>query len=190
VRTRGSVRQELRSLLADLDCITLYVTHDPRDALVLGQRVAAMEDGRVTQEGSREDLLHHPRSPYVAAFVGVHLFQGRVEGTSDGLARVRVGGGLLEVADSGLQGDVYLALNPREVTLYLEQPVGSARNTFRGRVVELAAQLPDGERVRVALATDPPLVAEVTRSTVQSMGLAEGQEVYAAFKATAVVTYG
>jgi molybdate transport system ATP-binding protein len=96
---------------------------------------------------------------------------------------------VLQVADPGWDGEAFVAVNPRDITLYLERPAASARNTFRGRIAELAPQLPDGERVRVAVASAPPLVAEVMRSTVESLGLAEGQDVYAGFKATGAVTY-
>ena len=43
--------------------------------------------------------------------------------------------------------------------------------------------------LRVALATEPPLVAEVTRQALESLGVAEGSEVFAAFKATALEPY-
>jgi molybdopterin-binding protein len=48
---------------------------------------------------------------------------------------------------------------------------------------------PFGERLRVSLATEPPLVAEVTRHSAEALGLQPGQRVHASFKATAVVTY-
>ncbi len=48
---------------------------------------------------------------------------------------------------------------------------------------------PAGERVRVALRTSPPLVAEVTRQAVEALRLREGAWVYAGFKATGVTAY-
>ena len=45
------------------------------------------------------------------------------------------------------------------------------------------------ERIRVALSTEPPLVAEVTRQALDALGVTEGSEVYAAFKATALEPY-
>lgn len=60
---------------------------------------------------------------------------------------------------------------------------------FRAPVAEVIPEPPLGERVRVVLAGDPPLVAEVTGETVTRMGLAPGLEVYAAFKATGVAVY-
>ena len=50
-------------------------------------------------------------------------------------------------------------------------------------------ELPRGERIRVALSTEPQLVAEVTRQALDALGVTEGSEVYAAFKATALEPY-
>ena len=78
LRTRQGVRAELRRTLAGLPCVTLYVTHTPTEALTLGDRIAVMENGRLTQIGDRQDLLRRPRSPYVAAFLGINMFHGEV----------------------------------------------------------------------------------------------------------------
>jgi molybdate transport system ATP-binding protein len=168
----------------------VYVTHTPTEALTLGDRIAVMEGGRVTQVGDPQDLLRRPRSPYVAAFLGVNLFQGRVlERSAGGLARVGTADGDLWVVDPGGTGDVFVTVNPREITLYRDRPAGSAQNAFHGSVRELIPEPPNGERVRVTLQTHPPLVAEVTSQAVVTLGLREDEPVWATFKATGVACY-
>ncbi len=189
LRTRQAVRAELRALLATLSCATVLVTHHPVDAMVFGDRIAALENGRFTQVGTREDLLRHPRSRYVAAFLGVNLFQGPIVGRESGTARVRTEHGEVSVVDPGGEGEVFAVVNPRDITLFRERPGGSARNSFQGKIVELAPEPPNGERVRVAIGSRPPLVAEVTEQAVASLGLREGGEVYASFKATSVEVF-
>ena len=189
VRTRLAVRAELRGLLAGLPCVTLYVTHDPADALALGPRIAVVEAGRITQYGTRDDLLRHPRSAYVAAFVGVNLFSGTVVARHGGMARVQTSGAALEVNDPGYEGGIVVVVSPRDVTLYDTPPLASARNTLHGPIVELAAEPPDGARVRVLVGSEPPVVAEITRQAVEALGLHEGRVVYGSFKASAVTTY-
>jgi molybdopterin-binding protein len=56
-------------------------------------------------------------------------------------------------------------------------------------IAELIPEPPNGERVRVALRTDPPLVAEVTDRAVERLGLREGMTVHASFKATGVEVF-
>ncbi len=189
VQTRRTIRSELRRFLADLGCVTVFVTHSPTEALALGERIAVLEAGRISQHGPREDLLRHPRSGYIAEFLGVNLLRGAVVHREPGaLARVAVGRAEVAISDPGREGEVALVVHPREITLSLERPLGSARNTFHGPIEELVPEPPDGEHVRVLLATDPPLAAELTRESVVLLGLRPGQAVYAAFKATGVVT--
>ena len=187
--TRQSVRGELRRLLTELPCATIYVTHHPVEAMVFGDRVAALENGRLTQIGSREDLLRRPRSTYVAAFLGVNLFRGPIVDRENGVARLRAGRGEVLVVDPGGEGDIFAVVNPREIVLFREPPRGSAQNCFAGTVAEIIPEPPNGERVRVALTTDPPLVAEVTEQAVVTLDLKEGTPVFASFKATGIEVF-
>ncbi len=189
VQTRRQLRGELRALLRELPCVTIYVTHSPLEALAFGNRIVVMESGRVSQEGSREELLRRPRSRYVAELIGTNLFIGGWGLPVSGRPVVRTSDGTLVVGAPPGEGAVFASVSPREVTLHRESPEGSAQNVFAGPVLEILPEPPGGERVRVVVGTDPPLVAEVTEAAVASLGLHEGLPVYAAFKATGVQTY-
>ncbi len=186
-RTRRAVRGELRHRLEGLPCVTLLVTHDPADALALGDRIAALEDGRVTQADAREAFVRHPRTAYAAEFLGLNRIVGRVHGpAAGGLAHFEAGGATLAVPDPGAEGPATVLLHPHDVTLSLEPPAGSARNVLAGAIAELVPEPPAGDRVRVLLATRPPLAATVSRAAIDAMELARGTIVHASFKATAV----
>ncbi len=188
LQTRRLIRGELRELLQALGCVTLYVTHSPIEALVFGDRIVVIEAGRVAQAGTRDDLLRYPRSRYVAELMGTNLFTGSVHaGLGD--ATVRTGEGDLAVSDPGDPGDVFVTVDPRQITLHPHPPEGSAQNVFVGPILELAPEPPSGERIRVVLGTRPTLVAEVTRDAVESLALREGMTVHASFKATGIRTY-
>ena len=190
LQTRREVRVELRSLLHRLPCITVYVTHSPVEALVFGDQIVVLEQGRVAQVGSPEELLRHPRSRFVAELVGTNLFIGReANPPTDSGANIRTPAGVLTIEDTSGPGSAYLTVNPQEITLSRTSPHSSAQNVFEGSVVELIPEAPGGERVRVVLNTRPALVAEVTREAVRALGLTEGMRVYAAFKATGVRLY-
>ena len=189
LRTRRSVRGELRRLLRELPCVTLYVTHNPVEAMFFGERIAVLERGRVTQTGTRDELLRHPRSLYVAELVGTNLIYGTARRSAMETVVVRTAEGVLVVTDGTAEGDVFATVSPREITLYRERPDASAQNLFTGPILELVPEPPEGERIRVALGTVPPLVAEVTREAVNELDLREGVVVHAGFKATGVRTY-
>ena len=190
--SRRAIRAELWRLLAELSCTTVYVTHSPAEALSFGERITVLEAGRVSQTGSREALMRSPRSPYVAEFLGVNLFRGALDPgggavhPSAGPTRIALPQGELVVSERGTPGDAAIVIRPREITLALERPTGTARNVFEGAIEELLPEPPDGELVRVSLASRPPLIAEVTRRAVAELGLAPGRRVFASFKAAGV----
>ncbi|HKV73755.1 MAG TPA: ABC transporter ATP-binding protein [Gemmatimonadales bacterium] len=189
LQTRREVRAELRGMLAALSCVTVYVTHSPLEALAFGRHIAVLDNGSLAQWGSGGELLRHPRSPYVAEFIGLNFFQGTIEGRGGGLARIRTEGGVLSVVDPGGEDPVLLAVDPREIVIHADAPSGSTQNVFRGPIVELIPEPPRGERVRIVLGTEPPLVAEVSRAAVELLDLQEGRTVFATFKALGVTVY-
>jgi molybdate transport system ATP-binding protein len=180
--------------------MTVYVTHSPAEALSFGERITVLESGRVSQTGTREDLMRSPRSPYVAEFLGVNLFRGTLAETAGGrdapgAARIALPQGELVVCENAApgeagSGDTAVLVRPREITLALVRPTGTARNVFEGAIEELVPEPPDGELVRVSLATTPRLIAEVTRQAVESFGLYPGRRVFASFKAAGVRVVG
>ncbi len=189
-RTREAVRGELKRLLAGLPCVTIYVTHSAVEAFLFGDRVAVLEDGAIQQCAPPDDLARHPRTATVAALTGVNLFRGplRVESPRR-LAHLDTGRGVLAVIDPGGEGEAFAVVDPREITLSRAAPAGSAQNVLRATVIELVPSPPLGERLRVALDSAPPLVAEITREAADALGLRPGLEVHAAFKATGVKVF-
>jgi molybdate transport system ATP-binding protein len=188
LQTRRQVRGELRRLLRELETTTLYVTHSPMEALLFGDHIVVLEAGRISQVGDRDELLRHPRSRYVAELIGTNFFAGRAT-TTDVAATVRTADGDLAISRAEDPADLFVTVDPRDITLHTQPPEGSAQNVFAGPILELAPEPPGGARVRVVLGTRPPLVAEVTRDAVESLGLAEGITVHASFKATGIRAY-
>ncbi len=214
VQTRREVRQELRHILAEVDTTTLLVTHTYLEALLFGQHILVLEGGHVLQQGGQRELLEHPRSSYVAELIGLNFFRGHVvrfESPSVCAMQVHNGSQSVEIvatlheqeADTPgpqIGEEAYVIVEPRSITLYSAQPDSSARNTFRGEVIQLlrvgntllATHADNAFVVRVTLlidATMPPLTAEITEASVTRLHVREGSIVYATFKATEARAY-
>ena len=181
ISTRSEVRRDLRRYLQEFTGVSLLVTHDPLEAMALGDRLIVIEQGRVIQSGTAVDVTERPRSPYVADLVGVNLLRGEADG---GTVRVRDGGTLTVAGDH--TGEVFAAVPPRAISLWRSRPEGSPRNTWLGRTASLDLQ---GDRVRVGVSGEPPVVAEITPAALQDLGLMEGSEVWVTIKATEVTVY-
>jgi molybdate transport system ATP-binding protein len=178
--TRVEIRRELRRHLDEFDGVTVLVTHDPTDALALAEHVIILEGGRVAQDGTLVEVTQRPRSSYVADLIGTNLIRGAaVE------RRVDAGRAEIQLAEPA-HGDVFVVIPPRAVALHRLEPEGSPRNRWSARI-EGFDQI--GDRVRVRLVGDLPLVAEVTPAAVSELGLTEGGEVWASVKATEIDAY-
>ncbi|HSU05930.1 MAG TPA: ABC transporter ATP-binding protein, partial [Acetobacteraceae bacterium] len=78
-RLRTDMRVELRELQRRLEITSLYVTHDQEEALAISDRVIVMNEGRIEQIGTPEDVYARPESRFVADFVGsTNLIPGRM----------------------------------------------------------------------------------------------------------------
>jgi ABC-type Fe3+/spermidine/putrescine transport system ATPase subunit len=192
--SRTAIRALLRRLHRGGRTI-IHVTHDYEEAVALATHVVVLEDGRIAQEGTPEELFHHPRSAFVAHFAGVRNFlPGRIEETGEECL-FRSGAMRIHVATDAEAGPGYLLLRAEDITLSLERPAGSARNCFPGKIVDLEP-VPHGMDVEVAAAPPPTpsregrgeqqrLVARITRSSVSTLGLEPGKQVWVSWKSTA-----
>ncbi|ASU61333.1 ABC transporter ATP-binding protein [Nocardiopsis dassonvillei] len=184
--TRIDVRARLRHLLEEFDGATVLVTHDPLDAMVLADRVAVIEEGRVVQQGEPAEVARRPRTAYVARLVGLNLFRGTAEGTTVTLDGDGPGGPVRVEAHEAHRGPALVAFPPRAVALYPHRPHGSPRNVWRLTVEGIERF---GDQVRVHLAGNPSLAADISPAALAELGLARGDAVWAGVKAAEVECY-
>ena len=102
-KLRHEMQVELKNLQERVGITFLFVTHDQDEALLLSDRIAVMNQGRIEQVDAPEALYERPRTRFVADFLGVqNLLRGTVSEVAAGIARVRTDAGLLiEAADDG-----------------------------------------------------------------------------------------
>jgi molybdate transport system ATP-binding protein len=172
---RLDLRRELREHLATFGGPRVVVVHAIADAFALADRIVVLEQGRVVQAGTIHELVHLPKTRYVADLVGLNCFFGVCRDNV-----VRLGDVQFTVA-SPVEGDVVVTVHPRAVALFRERPVGSPRNIWQAPIVTIEPTL---ERVRVQLGGPLPVVAEVTQASVHELDLQPGREVWIAVKAT------
>jgi iron(III) transport system ATP-binding protein len=80
-RLRDAIRGETLSALRESRATAIIVTHDAKEAMMLGDRLALLNKGRLVQHGTMEDLYNQPTSLFAAAFFSaVNIFEGRVQG--------------------------------------------------------------------------------------------------------------
>ncbi len=111
---REEMRFEIRRLHEAFGTTTLYVTHDQAEAMVISDRIAVLQKGRVVQVGNGEELFDRPRTRFVAEFIGK---TNLVDGVADGPSTVARGRLRLSVGFANLKpGDpVAVSIRPHQI---------------------------------------------------------------------------
>ena len=157
---REEMRFEIRRLHDAYKYTTIYVTHDQAEAMTTADTIVVMNQGRVEQVGSPEDIYQRPRSEFVARFIGgTNIFRGRRVGADTidcGSVVLRCGaGGAVESAEAA----VSVRMHDIGLTEMAEAAEGARQpNEAQGRILRQAylgdhrdylVGLADGQQVRV-----------------------------------------
>ena len=133
LKLRKQMQLELKAIQHDLGITFVHVTHDQEEAMTMADVIAVMNQGRVEQQGTPDELYERPRTRFVAGFLGVsNLLEGTVTGGEVRLADgtpVRVTGEALQ----GRSGTVAVGIRPEKIRLGRE-----GENTLAGTIAERA----------------------------------------------------
>lgn len=171
-KVRKELRQWLRRFHDELKITSVFVTHDQEEALEVADRVVLMNEGRVEQVGTPEEVYHHPANAFVYNFLGnVNLFHSRVE-----------------------EGKVYLGEMPIDLPVESAPDAKSALVFVRPHLLEIEHQRNGGDNfhakvthinaagplVKVDLVTDwgDPVQVELSHGKYLSLGLKRDDEVF------------
>lgn len=159
-KLRIHMRTEIRKIQKQLDITCLYVTHDQKEALTMADRIMVMHRGKVEQIGSPFSIYTHPRTLFVADFIGqANVLAGTLEAKeSDEKGAIKIGSRTIPAKlfsdEKYASGDrVSLILRPEAVTLstgtegVLAGKVSSA--IFSGGRMEYTVTLEEGQEVSV-----------------------------------------
>ncbi|PQM55327.1 MAG: spermidine/putrescine ABC transporter ATP-binding protein [Rhodobacteraceae bacterium] len=137
-KLRGQVQRELKSIQRQTHKTFFFVTHDQEEALTMSDRIIVMNDGRVEQDGTPEELYFQPKSRFVAEFIGeTNLLFGKMSG-KDGSTVIMdwYGQKLYGHAPSGTPSNgspIIAALRLEKLDFYKTQPEIS--NAVQGRLI-------------------------------------------------------
>ncbi|MCR9238894.1 MAG: ABC transporter ATP-binding protein [Alphaproteobacteria bacterium] len=124
-KLRTQLRVEIKNLTRKLGITTLYVTHDQVEAMVMGDRIAVMQNGEIAEEGSPADLYKHPVNEFVARFLGeMNFIPGALSKNGNGTHVVSTPLGnvpFANVPDRIVNDRVKLGFRPEDIQIG-EQP--------------------------------------------------------------------
>ena len=171
-KVRKELRLWLRRFHDELKITSVFVTHDQEEALEVADRVVLMNEGRVEQVGTPDEVYHHPANAFVYNFLGnVNLFHSRVEE-----GKVYLGEMPIDLPAESAQDAKSALVFVRPHLLEIEHQRNGGDN-FRARVTHINAA---GPLVKVDLLTDwgAPVHVEISHERYSSLGLQREDEVF------------
>lgn len=164
---RHEMRREIQRICKQTGITTVYVTHDQKEALSCADRIAVLQDGKLMQVGTPEELYQSPATAFVADFIGrTNLLDGEVVAVEKGSIRIETAAGSVLATKGPSSGRVTLSIRPERVRIVAkEDPPGVNRvvgalleSSFLGESSEHVVEV-GGMQLRVIAAPPRPNVA-------------------------------
>jgi len=181
---RAAMRNLLGWIQRHHKLTVLHVTHDFEDAMALADEMAVMNQGAIVETGTPEQLFSRPGTHFAARFLGNgNVLTGEI--TSDnGQARFVTRHNRFSLPPQNTTGQAYVMIAPENIVLARTLLTSSARNCVRGRIDRITLQ-PRGVS-RVEIDAGDKLTATVLTQTIKDMNVTVGDEIFLAFKSSAV----
>ena len=185
LKLRKQMQIELKRIQQDVGITFLYVTHDQEEAMVMSDRLAVMNRGKIEQLGTPEEVYENPSTAFVAGFLGAsNLIAARVvnRGAAPGLADLALADGTAvrvpaDRLPSGGDGNLQIGVRPEKLRLEpVTAPAPDGYNTLSGQVIlgtflglshQYTVRAPAGTELIAYVqnlgATPPPTLGETVR---------------------------
>jgi sulfate/thiosulfate transport system ATP-binding protein len=166
-KVRKELRAWLRRLHDEVHLTSVFVTHDQEEAMEVADVIVVMNQGRIEQIGTSEDIYDHPATPFVMSFIGeVNVLQPTTHLYRDFLSNINV-------EQNVTNGRSQIFIRPHDLELDLNPngtstPANIKRVTNFGREMQVELELPDQHL----------LLVHLSRERFKNLDLSSGQRVF------------
>jgi molybdopterin-binding protein len=172
----GTVNCELKTTI-------VMATHNMFQAKTLPQRIALISDGKISEIGVPAEIFGK-LSKNLASFAAVdNTFTGTAQTTPAGTTLVDIGNGVQIEAVAQRQGVISVFVNPQDIIVSNNAVSSSARNVFKGRVIEIVDL---GSLAKLRVDIGKPFTVQITKRSFDEMQLNLDRTIFLTFKASSV----
>ncbi|BAC14679.1 ABC transporter ATP-binding protein [Oceanobacillus iheyensis] len=135
LKLRHTMRNTIRRIQQDLKITTIFVTHDQEEAMSMADRIAVMKDGEILQVGTPTDLYSHPKTPFIADFVGTsNINMGKVISSEPGRTTIQIGDQTIQSAQETNKEEVQVIIRPENFIIIKDTDQHAYDNQFKGTI--------------------------------------------------------
>ena len=168
----------------------IYVTHALEEVIFIADQFILLSEGQVTAQGTVEEIMSrldlHPMTSRFDAGAVISAIYSGYDREFD-LGELSFEGGTLRIAGLNAEIGIHLRahIRARDVSLMLDKPKDtSVLNVFKGELIEIRHE--DGPQLDLLINIGTPLIARITRKSLNDLNLDIGSKVYAMIKAVAI----
>lgn len=186
VKLKTGLRKLLRNIHKSGKTI-IHVTHDYMEAATLANKVAVVQNGKLIQHGTPDEVFRHPRSEFVARFSGVkNIFpcHSSKQNDQNGLKSALIADGItLHYLCNKDSENGFLIIHQHDIIVSDQQLESSAINKLKGTVSEIYTA---GSGLEIVVNAGVEFVVSISKHSSMAMNLVPGKNVWLTFKASAV----
>jgi molybdopterin-binding protein len=186
------IRSEMRKLLRQIHQsgqTIIHVTHDYEEALSLATKVVVIHKGAIIQDGTAEEVFHHPKSAFVANFTGIKNFfpvtlirSGNY--TAEKLVEAKIHDRLsVYLLTDSRKTEGFIIIRGEDIIISNTKIETSAVNCLQGTIIDIHPGI-HGMELHIDCGID--LVAVISKQSLTALNLYEGKNIWISFKASAV----
>jgi len=187
---REQMRHDLRALLTDFDIPMILVTHDKQEAIALADGLIVMDQGKILQSGTVDEVFNHPVNEVVARMVGIEtIVPGIVVNQNNGTVILQINDTrLIARASDNITTDVYVCISADTVQIADagSDELASGEDFTNHLTAKICNLFADGRMLRLELDCGFRINATIFRHTAHSLQLAIGSTVKISIPASAI----
>ena len=190
VQHRFEILPFIRRVREKTGITIIYVTHALEEVIFIADQIILLSEGQVTAQGTVEEIMSrldlHPMTSRFDAGAVISATYSGYDREFD-LGELSFDGGTLRIAGLNAEIGIHLRahIRARDVSLMLDKPKDtSVLNVFKGELIEIRHE--EGPQLDLLINIGTPLIARITRKSLNDLNLDIGSKVYAMIKAVAI----
>ena len=184
ITMKQELREELRLIHSYLDLTVIHVTHDQSEALNLANRIGVINNGRIVNVGTVDEVFSNPKDVYAARFLGYqNIYDSKLFENTNSFSKMRIGNVTLRATSPPSRKKGFIAVHSDEISVSKQTPRNSNENIFLGSVSDYHTL---GSIVTLHVDVGIPLIISLPRRRFNDLNLNRDEKIWISFSTDAV----
>ena len=184
ITMKQDLREELRLIHKYLDLTVIHVTHDQSEALNLANRIGVINNGKIVNVGTVDEVFSNPKDVYAARFLGYqNIYDSKLFEKTHSFSKMRIGDITFRATNPPYKKKGFIAVHSDEISVSKQTPGNIKENVFLGSVSDYHTL---GSIVTLHVDVGIPLIISLPRRRFNDLNLNRDEKIWISFSTDAV----